>query len=205
MVGDFPADPASPGTIRARLYHPMEPGQDRGTQIAVRLQPGAAEAFGARLREMTTAVDPMLRLTGVKALSDVYRGSKMGLHWATLALGLVTLSVLMLCAAGIYALMSVTVTRRRREIGIRLALGADRGQIVRGIFSRAAMQLAIGVLLGALLAAGFDAIEPDLMEGRGIWLLPAVSLFMILVGLLAACGPARRSLRINPIDTLKAE
>jgi ABC-type antimicrobial peptide transport system permease subunit len=121
-------------------------------------------------------------------------------------LSLVTQSVLLLAAAGIYALMSVAVTRRRREIGIRIALGADRGRIFRSIFQRAFAQLAVGVVLGLAAAAWLDvAADGDLMGRQGAVILPAVSAFMIVVGLLATLGPARRGLRINPIEALKAE
>ena len=63
----------------------------------------------------------------------------------------ITLSVLMLSSAGIYALMSFTVSQRRKEIGIRIALGADWKRIVASIFSRAFLQLAAGAALGAAL------------------------------------------------------
>ena len=69
-----------------------------------------------------------------------------------LALAVVTLSVLLLSAAGIYALMSFTVTRRRREIGIRAALGAHPRRILASIFSRALGQLALGLMVGAAAA-----------------------------------------------------
>jgi ABC-type antimicrobial peptide transport system permease subunit len=123
--------------------------------------------------------------------------------WAIL---LVILSVLLLSAAGIYALMSFTVTRRRREIGIRTALGADSHRILRSIFSRAVGQLTIGVVVGIGLAALLDNLAGgDLREGAGAMLFLLVAALMLTVGLLAAIGPARRGLRIEPMEVLKAD
>lgn len=123
-----------------------------------------------------------------------------------LTLALVTLSVVLLSTAGIYALMSFTVSQRRREIGIRTALGADPYRILRSIFSRAAVQLAIGVALGLGVAALLENLTGgEVMNGRGAVLLPAVSLLMMSVGLLAALGPARRGLEVQPTEALREQ
>ena len=121
-------------------------------------------------------------------------------------LGAVTLSVLTLSAAGIYALMSITVSQRRKEIAIRTALGADQKRIVASIFSRALAQLAVGAALGMVSAAVLErASGGNLMRGNAAGVLPAVALFMMAVGFLAALGPARRSLRIEPTEALREQ
>ena len=206
MVDDFPSRPLSIDGVGARLYLPTAAGSDYGALLALRIRSGQADAFIARFHEITTALDPTLRLSSVKSLSDVYHQEQMGMHWGAFGLGLVTLSVVMLSAAGIYALMSVAVTRQRKEIGIRIALGADRGGILRSIFKRAFVQLAVGVALGLAATALLDkAINGELMGGHAAIILPAVSLFMAAVGLAATYEPARRGLRINPTEALKAE
>jgi ABC-type antimicrobial peptide transport system permease subunit len=117
-----------------------------------------------------------------------------------------TLSVLMLSWAGIYALMSITVSQRRKEIGIRMALGADRKRIVANIFSRALGQLAVGAALGMVAAAALErASGGNLMRGNEAVVLPVVALCMMAVGFLAALGPARRSLRIEPMEALREQ
>jgi putative ABC transport system permease protein len=119
---------------------------------------------------------------------------------------LVMLSVVVLSAAGIYALMSFTVSRRRKEIGIRTALGADPIRILAGVFSRAFAQLAAGALVGMLLAVGLEQLmEGEMFQGQGAIILPSVAAFMTLVGLLAAAGPARRGLKIHPTEALRDE
>jgi putative ABC transport system permease protein len=110
----------------------------------------------------------------------------------------------MLSSAGIYALMSFTVSQRRKEIGIRMALGADWKRIVASIFSRALLQLAAGAALGAGLGVVFEKVwVGNLMRGNTATVLPAVAFVMITVGFLAALGPARRSLRIEPTEALR--
>ncbi|WP_420125995.1 ABC transporter permease [Longimicrobium sp.] len=203
VVDDFP-NAMSPGT-EARLYHPMAPGQVYPVSLAVRTD-GDPAAFSGRLREMATALDPGVWPHEILPLDRVLRQLQVGLRVAALALALVTLSVLLLSAAGIYALMSFTVMQRRREIGIRTALGADSRRILRSIFSRAAGQLGAGLLVGMVVAGVLERASGGLLiVGNGAVLLPMVAALMMAVGLLAAAGPARRGLRIQPMDALRNE
>jgi ABC-type antimicrobial peptide transport system permease subunit len=115
-------------------------------------------------------------------------------------------AVVSLAAAGIYALMSLTVARRRKEIGIRAALGADPGRILIGIFSRAFAQLAVGAVVGIAGAIALEGlIEGEMFRAQVTVILPAVAVLMTLVGLLAALGPARRGLRIQPTEALRED
>ena len=114
------------------------------------------------------------------------------------------MSVLLLSAAGIYALMSFTVAQRTREIGIRAALGAHPRRLLLSIFGRAARQLALGLLVGSLLS-GAVFYDIDISAGRAVALWIAVAALMLAVGLLAALGPARRGLRIQPSDVLRTD
>ena len=116
-----------------------------------------------------------------------------------------TLTVVALSAAGIYALMSATVEQRRKEIGSRARrrFAASAGA---AIFARAALQLAVGAAIGVSVASLLElASNGDFMNGQGQVVLPMVALFMMSMGLVAAWGPARRGLRIQPIETLRAE
>jgi putative ABC transport system permease protein len=118
----------------------------------------------------------------------------------------VVVTVLLLSAAGIYAMMSFTVSQRRKEIGIRAAMGADARQLLRSIFTKAALQLASGVAVGLVLAFLIDrASEGEMLGLFGLRLLPFTAVVMVLVGLFATIGPARRSLRIQPTEALRAE
>ena len=123
-----------------------------------------------------------------------------------LACSLVVVAVLLLSAAGIYAMMSFTVSQRRKEIGIRSAMGADAGQLLRSIFTRAALQLAAGVVVGIAIALLTDrASGGELLGTYGRALVPVTAVVMMVVGLFATIGPARRGLRIQPTEALRAE
>ena len=118
-------------------------------------------------------------------------------------LGAVSIIVLLLASAGIYALMSFTVSQRQKEIGIRMALGADRRRIVTSIFAHALAQLAAGVVLGTILATLLHQANTSVRPGDPFAVLPSVALFIMAVGILAAVGPARRCLRIEPTEALR--
>jgi ABC-type antimicrobial peptide transport system permease subunit len=110
-----------------------------------------------------------------------------------------------LSAAGLYALMAFSVSLRTREIAIRTTLGARPGVIVRAVLRRALLQLFVGVVFGAGLAA---VVIPEVLNGFILtenWrqMLAAVSIAMIVIGLLACAVPLRRALRIEPVDALK--
>ena len=124
-----------------------------GQALAIRMRNGTAATFTRRLQEITTAVDPALQLRNILSLDEVLRREQWIIRLEASVFAAVTVSVLLLSAAGIYALMSFTVSQRRKEIAIRTALGADRMSIVVGILSRALRQLAVGAGLGMTSAA----------------------------------------------------
>jgi ABC-type antimicrobial peptide transport system permease subunit len=162
--------------------------------------------FGNRIRTITAEVDPDLRLGIVRSMADVYRQRDLALRLVALGITLAVLSVLLLSGAGIYALMSFTVTRRRAEIGIRSALGAKPRQVLRTIFIRAAGQVGVGMALGIGVALLLEiATDGGLMRGRGAVLLPPFSILMAATALVAGWGPARRGLRVQPSEALRAE
>jgi hypothetical protein len=100
--------------------------------------------FAPRLRILANAVDAEMQLTDVQRLTDV-GGSGATLTWpVTYVAGVVPFLVLRLSASGIHALMSFSVARRTRDIGVRIALGPPPQRIVSGIFMRAFLQVALG-------------------------------------------------------------
>jgi putative ABC transport system permease protein len=202
VVSDFPASTGA--EWHARIYHPAARDEYHAWTIAARLPGGAPADFATRLRDIAFAVDPDLQVRGVTTRAQIMEREKGVWRVIAAVLGALTVSVVGLVAAGIYAMMSFTVARRRREIGIRAALGADPRRILTGIFSRAFAQLALGAVIGLAISIGFDALgEGDLLQGAGAIVLPAVAVFLTVVGLAAAAVPARRGLRIQPIEALR--
>lgn len=206
VVADFPPHATTEEGRDPRLYHASVPGDLSSAQLIVRVRGGQTGDFAARLREITAAVDPRLLLRDLTVAETAIRNEQRIFRLTGALLLALTLAVVVLAAAGIYALMSFTVSRRRKEIGIRTALGADPRRILAGIFSRALGQLAAGAALGMVLAIGGEQVSNgDMLEGSGAVVIPIVAVFMTLVGLSATYGPARRGLRIHPTDALRDE
>jgi putative ABC transport system permease protein len=204
VVSDFP-NAVHAQIAPGKVYHASTPAAAFPAQLSLRVR-GEALSFAGRLRELAAAVDPRLQLRDLMSMDDAVRREQAMLRMVAAVLVGLTAAVLLLSSAGVYAMMSFTIAQRRREIGIRTALGADQRQILAGIFSRALAQLAAGALIGVLAAILLEAAsEGDLLQGHGPIVLPAVAAFMMVVGLLAALGPARRGLRIQPTEALREQ
>ena len=205
-------EPGRQRTVEGRLQREL-PGQPSLAQegsspstLVIRVRDADPAGFAARLRDVTVSIDPMLRLSSVATLQESLEKTVRINRLIGIAIALLTVSVLLLSAAGIYALMSFTITRRRREIGIRSALGAGARSVLWSVLSRAMVQIAIGITIGISLATLMDrATDGGTTAGRGALVLPAVALLMALVGLIAAIGPARRALAIQPTEALRSD
>lgn len=201
VVGNLPV------TTEARVaYHAVAPGQIHPAHLQLRLR-GDPAGLAERLRDVVAIVDPTLHVDEVRTLAAIYREHRFGDNLGAITIGAVTGSLLLLSAAGLYALMAFTVAQRRREIGIRSALGAPPGQLVAAVFRRAFWQIAAGSAVGMLaayLAGRYVPIEQ--IGGLPIpGIVPGAAAFMLLVGVLAALGPARRGLCIDPTEALRSE
>jgi len=191
------------------VYHPLTPeaaasGGSYSVRIAFHVR-GDAAAFAPQLREIARDVDPGLRLYDVLRMDGpvdrVSRNQRrMGRFFSSIT-GLVALIALLISVAGTYSVMSFTVSRQTREIGIRIALGADRRRIIAGVFSRAMVQIAVGIVLGAV--TWFYVIVHVLGGRDRVGLLVVTAIVLMLVGLAACGGPVRRALRIEPIEALR--
>jgi predicted permease len=209
VVEDFPAGNIGiddPGDIRSTMYEPIAPGELQGVTLFVHVR-GRAVSFAPRLRAIATAVDPTLQLRELQSVEHAYALERRWMVMAAVALVLVVGSVLLLSAAGMYALMSFAVSQRRREIGVRIALGATARRILMAVLARAAFQLGIGALIGLVLVFVADRLVSggELMGRTGLIAIPVTALFMVAIGMLAAAGPARYGLRIQPTEALRSE
>ncbi len=203
VVEDPFTNPLEPNLrAAATLFYPVTPAQLQRATLLVRLRSGDPDGFAPRLRAIAAAVDPALRLDEVRSLASTERSRPLRL--AALAMSGVLATVLLLSAAGIHALMSFTVTQRRKEIGIRTALGARPGRLLGSVFSRALRQLTMGLAAGSVLGA-LLVMRGSTPPARAAVFLALAAGLMLATGLLATLGPARRGLRIQPMDALKAE
>jgi hypothetical protein len=188
------------------IYHAAAPATAAPLVTLIRVR-GNAGGLAARLPIMAAAVDPGLAVHALPLNDIVQLRDRTGLGLVG-ALGGVALLVLVMSAMGIFSLMSVSVSRRTREIGLRTALGANPRQIMISVLSGAAILTASGAAGGGaflLLIVSVRGSSGDLGEEMAPFVpsLAATALVMLAAGVLAALGPARRALRINPTDALR--
>ena len=174
--------------------------------VAVRVN-GDAASFAPQLRTIATQVDPGLRLYDVMSLREVIRRQDLPIIQGILiGIGVVLLAII-LSAASLYALMSVAVARRSREIGIRIAIGATPRAVLSSLFARAAAQVGVGIIVGnVILVLLLSIVVDEMQQGaipRVIALMFVASAAMALVGLAACLVPGRRALRVQPTVALK--
>jgi hypothetical protein len=207
VVEDFPPASMEPDMSPAKAYHALDAGLMHPLNLDVRFRRGVdPAALATRLREIAVMLDPRLRLDEILPLGEILREEQGMVRVGALAFLLVTISVLLFSAAGIYAMMSFAITLKRKEIGIRTALGAQPRRVLATILSRAAGQLALGVVVGALTAAMLNHVaEGDLVDNHAVAILSGVATLMVVVGILATLGPARRGLRIDPSEALRTD
>jgi ABC-type antimicrobial peptide transport system permease subunit len=114
----------------------------------------------------------------------------------------------LLAAVGLYGVLSYTVTRRSNEIGIRLAMGASRGEVLRMIIAEAGWLVGIGLVIGGALGLGATSAARSLLFGLQptdpITIGSAIAL-LAAIGLMASYLPARRASRLDPMNVLRQE
>jgi putative ABC transport system permease protein len=194
-------------TPTLQLYVPLAQRIVLNAQLVVRSS-AEPEALAAALRARVAAIDPALPLYDVHMLENALANSLVTRRLAnTLLIGF-ALTAMLLAIIGVYGVMALNVNARLGEFGIRLALGARPGDVVRLVLRRgfllATFGLAIG-LLGAMAATrvldgllfGVRRLDPITFAG--------VALFMLAVAMTACYVPARRAIRADPIDALRAQ
>lgn len=188
----------------AGVYHPLEMDVDTPLHIAVHVRGDDAAAFEPRLRAVAAAVDPTLRIDNVARmdrLSDA--GIAFSSFWVRLV-AVLSAVALMLSMAGIYAVMSFTVARRTREIGIRVALGASPRRVAAAVFARPLTQVGIGIVAGGVITV---LLGGDIEDTTPRALLGALgyAVLMLCVCLLACIVPTRYALQIQPTEALRTD
>jgi hypothetical protein len=206
IVPDFPSTATDPDSRKEAVYRAISLDDIYPVRLAVHVRGASTADAAARFRRVAAALDPKLQLHDVRTIDAVIDQEQRFYRVAGPAIAVVASSVLLLSAAGIHAMMSLAVARRRREIGIRAALGARPRRLLASVFARASVQLGMGAGVGLIAALILDrAMRDEPMIHQGPILVPIVAVIMIAVGLLASIGPARRGLRIQPTEALRQE
>jgi hypothetical protein len=161
-----------------------------------------ASPLAPRVAALARTVDAGMQLRDIATLDEVVAREQESKAFGGVVIKSILAGAVVFSAAGLYALMAVAVQRRTREIGIRIALGANPRNVLRTVFARAGRQLGGGIIAGnsliLLLAWRADSLTADLLVSSVI-----TSVIMAAVGVLACAAPARRALRIQPTEALR--
>jgi predicted permease len=179
-----------------------------GTSVLVVRSTLPAGEMALELRQAIAGLDPRLPVYGLGSLWQMLGFALFPARAASVALGAFGLLAIMLAATGIYGLASYAVSRRTREIGIRVAVGARPAQVLAFILGRTALLLGVGSAIGLALGFAVRSVLASVVYLASPYdplVLVATALIMVGVGVAAAGGPARRALAIDPVGALRRE
>ncbi|MGC2694174.1 MAG: ABC transporter permease [Candidatus Angelobacter sp.] len=211
-VHDNGADQASPTTVYWPALMENFWGEhiqiERGMTFVIHSRRAGTSAFLEQIRSAIWAVGSNIPLGQVRTLGDMYQASLARLSFTLVMLGIAAGMALLIGLVGLYGVIAYTVSQRRREIGIRVALGASREEL-RYMFVRHGMALAaVGVVCGLVCAVVLTRLMTSLLFGVSP-LDPAtyavVSLGLIAAAALASYVPARRATLVDPIEALRTD
>lgn len=192
---------------RAEVFVPLEQVPFGSMTYVLRGSGDAATLIDAARRSVWS-VDPLQTFYETRAVEQMIAASLVRQRFSAALLGGLAGVALVLCAIGIYGVVSFATAQRTREIGVRMALGADRASIRRMVLREGSGVVAAGMLIGLLVSlAATRSLQKLLFEVRAIdpVTMAAVCVLLAAVALLACYGPARRATRVDPIMALRAE
>ena len=190
---------------RDMIYWPYQRSPNGGLTLTVRT---AGTTTVAEIRGIVRDQDPDLALADVRTMSEVVSRSVAQRRLMMVVLGIFASAALLLAAVGIYGVIAYSVTQRTQEIGIRVALGAQRGDVLRMIVGQGAVLAFAGIAIGAAGAALLTRLMADLLFGVTPFdqlTFAAVAGILATVALLASYLPGRRATRVDPVVALRGE
>jgi predicted permease len=171
--------------------------------------PGNAEALAAPIRDVVRSLDRELPITGIYTMEDYYQGNAINVtRTLTQTVGIMGLIGLMLAMVGLYGLVAYSVSRRTREIGIRMAVGAQPGSVLRMVLRHGALLAGAGTVVGVAITLAVNGLLRGMFpSSQGIditvYLLAVPGLLALT--LVAALIPARRAAHIDPLLALRQD
>ena len=168
--------------------------------------PGNPPGMEDRVRKALASIDPNFVLYGVDPYTKVVAGDFQQENMIATLTTLFGVLGLVLAAVGLYGVMAYTVEQRTSEIGVRMALGADRGQVIKMVLRGAFSQIGIGLALGIPAAVGAGKLMNNQLFGVKPWdpiVLALAALMLGLAALLASAIPARRAAGVDPMVALR--
>src|SRR6185503_15851178 len=191
------------------LYYPFKQNTD-GTLFLVVRTGGGPEAM---MRSLVRAIHQVDRNVGVRnefVMDDRINDSPAAFLNRSSAwlVGGFAVSALLLGAIGLYGVIAYSVSQRTREIGVRMALGAQRGAVYRLILGEAGFVAAVGIVIGLGCSIAAAALLRGLLFGVDAWDVPTLSSVAVVLGVCALAGsylPTRKAASVNPVEALRAE
>jgi len=183
-------------------------GTMRNATFAIRSERAGSESFLHEIRQAVWSVNSNLPLASVQTMQDVYDKSLALTSFTLVMLAIAGAMALALGIIGIYGVMSYSVSQRKREIGIRLALGAERAHVLQMVLRQGTKLAVIGVAIGIGASLGLSRLMTHLLfdvSAHDPFTFAAVSSLLILVAILACYIPARRAAKVDPMVALRYE
>ncbi len=176
--------------------------------FAIRTTKSDPLALSNGAREAVSSVDPNQPITLIRTLDDLLSNATAYPRFATFLFGIFGAIGLTLACTGIFSVVSYAVSRRTREFGIRMALGATPGNVLRLVVGSTGRVLVLGFVLGAILSVVSSRALAGKLEGIGIAspsMLVAITSVLALAAFFACAIPARSATKVQPVDALRHE
>ena len=212
-VYDSGVDQKAPTIVywRGGVQPPLGPGGafvPRSVTFAVRSDRAGTDDLAMRISQAVWAVNPNLPLARVQTLAEVYGQSMSRTSFTLVMLALAGAMALALGVVGIYAVLSYVVSQRRREVGIRLALGAQHGELRRKFVRHGLALTGVGIVIGLPAAAGLTQLLSALLFGVSPLdpvTYTGVPIVLAIAATLASYVAVHRATAVDPVEALKAE
>ncbi len=175
------------------------------TVMRTAVDPGSLEP---EVRNVVASMDPDIPVTDVHTMRDLIGLQLAAPRFTTILLSAFAVLALVLTVVGLYGVMAYSVARRTREIGVRLALGAQRGSVLTMVLRQAAVLVAIGMALGLAATVAATPVLKSMLYGTGArnpMVLAGVCVLVAVTGLVAAYLPAWRAASVDPMRALRSE
>ncbi len=165
-------------------------------------------SLSGAVRSTVWSLDPNLPVAVVRSMDDIVSASVVELSFTMLTLGIASAMALILGAVGLYGVLSYVVSQRTQEIGVRMALGADRSSVLNMVVRQGTTTAVVGLLFGLVGAAVLTRVLQGLLFGTDPLdpvSFAAMSLVLLAVGILASYLPARRAAAVDPVEAMRLE
>jgi hypothetical protein len=197
------------------IYYPLIPlretrlwGAPNEMSVVVRTTSDHPEALAGAVRRLLAEMDRTVPIANIEPLSAIVSRSMSRVSFAMLLLGIAAAMALVLSAIGVFGAIAFVVSRRRREIGVRIALGARPSRVSARIVLQALRLGVIGTVIGIAGALGATRVLSSLLVGVAAsdpWVLAIVSVTVLAVVAVASYLPARRAAGVSPVEALRGD